>query len=102
MMIANCKRSKRSSPCRLESFSLTGWTRSRFGMRADARLRGSSPFGPMRPSRRRSDPQFEALLLRRGENDSLALHLVDNGFGAFAASGGELGGLARECLKLLT
>jgi hypothetical protein len=29
MMIANCKRSKRSSACRLESFSLTGWTRAR-------------------------------------------------------------------------
>jgi hypothetical protein len=29
MMIVNCKRSKRSSACRLESFSLTGWTRAR-------------------------------------------------------------------------
>src|SRR4030088_2547761 len=29
MMIANCKRSKGSSACRLESFSLTGWTRAR-------------------------------------------------------------------------
>jgi hypothetical protein len=29
MMIANCKRSKRSSACRLENFSLTGWTRAR-------------------------------------------------------------------------
>jgi hypothetical protein len=30
MTIANCKRSKVSSDCRLESFSLTGWTRSWF------------------------------------------------------------------------
>jgi hypothetical protein len=29
MMIANCKRSKGSSACRLESFSLTGRTRAR-------------------------------------------------------------------------
>jgi hypothetical protein len=29
MMIANRKRSKRSSACRLESFSLTGWARAR-------------------------------------------------------------------------
>jgi hypothetical protein len=32
MMIANWKRSKRSSPCRLESFSLTGWARLWFRM----------------------------------------------------------------------
>jgi hypothetical protein len=31
-MIPNCKRSKQSSACRLETFSLTGWTRSWFGM----------------------------------------------------------------------
>ena len=48
-----------------------------------------------------ADPQFGALLFRWGESDPLALHLIDNGFGALVAFGGELGGLAGERFKLV-